>query len=600
MWTIIASPQVPQEALQLFPTTKEQDMTWFLTILGFVIGSSLASFSGGIIGAIIGFVIAANISDDDEDGEELSEDLLAILREDDSSDFEQSNDIYDSTSSSIPAPRTGGIDRSQARHLLKTSYLELLLSIMQADGELYQEEFEGIIKIYDLMRFNKEEKQELKTRLGRRLKRGTDARASATALLKLSLTERTFLMEGLYRVAYADDEFHKKEFELIQQVGAYLQVQEHWNVIQSIEGRLRVKNQNTSGTPTGKQARIALGLAGNATTTDALQRHQELLSFYENVSFSYLNHEMQTLKNKAIKELTTFAKVLQTELRTGTSSATRTAPTPPTPPKAAMVTSRTAPTPPRPSSSRSTKSGTPAYGSTSFKKSRHSHDASNRLLSPTTATVDIEHTKNMLDALWNQSDSGEDLGTPDLLEQVRQSLSGFSFGPDGGLPEGAAEVLQSSQDAMSMSTDLASFLSSSTAQTEDNTLTTEDYVELLCDFDPETRQQGVAYFVNSGSKVLQQLTPHIDRYLIRPGVKEIFKLMGPAGFDALLRLIGQVDDFEKEWLIPILLESDAQRAQGVLVRYLKSENLLLSYCAQEALMRSGMNEQQLTQLRASV
>ncbi|HAA53293.1 MAG TPA: hypothetical protein DCE42_00975, partial [Myxococcales bacterium] len=234
MWTIIASPQVPQEALQLFPTTKEQDMTWFLTILGFVIGSSLASFSGGIIGAIIGFVIAANISDDDEDGEELSEDLLAILREDDSSDFEQSNDIYDSTSSSIPAPRTGGIDRSQARHLLKTSYLELLLSIMQADGELYQEEFEGIIKIYDLMRFNKEEKQELKTRLGRRLKRGTDARASATALLKLSLTERTFLMEGLYRVAYADDEFHKKEFELIQQVGAYLQVQEHWNVIQSI------------------------------------------------------------------------------------------------------------------------------------------------------------------------------------------------------------------------------------------------------------------------------------------------------------------------------------------------------------------------------
>lgn len=128
--------------------------------------------------------------------------------------------------------------------------------------------------------------------------------AAAWELQAFTQDERTLLMEGLYRIAFADGELHSKEEKFLEEVGSGLELHSTWFVVQSLAGRSEVhKGYQPRKKYTHNEAKICLGLNKTASKEEQHERHEALWEFYNNPELPNLKGELNGLCYLAKKDL---------------------------------------------------------------------------------------------------------------------------------------------------------------------------------------------------------------------------------------------------------------------------------------------------------
>lgn len=187
---------------------------------------------------------------------------------------------------------------------LRKSLAPMLVQLMKIDDQELDVEARVIDQFLFLLGFSPQDASLLRRQMSQLSKHAFDPYQLSRELTVFTVEERTLLMEGLYRVTFADGIFHPSEEAYLRQVAAVLELDENFYVLQSQAGRARVhQGFGEKAEYTEEEACLILGLVPNSSTMQRKERYKELRWFYRTLIFPNLEANLNRLRDRALREI---------------------------------------------------------------------------------------------------------------------------------------------------------------------------------------------------------------------------------------------------------------------------------------------------------
>ncbi len=445
--------------------------------------------------------------------------------------------------------------------------------------------------------------------------------------------ERTFLLEGIYRLALIDGELDWEFKDSLRDVLVELDIQKNRYVAKFIYGRSLLQNDFSPKTDYSmNEIRLTLGLSKGASIEEIKARLEKLKNFYRKVNLPRLAAELSLLKRYAEDDLAHLEEALERHLEDNK-----------VPLKSEQIRHE------KPSMKE--QSLVISEESVTFSLSSKESEEALRLLLSDASSVDSsqrraplkeEKETKPLDIVQPVPVSPYGLHTTETIDfydsskvlekkraiemkptkELHRLSSRKAFELDevvsskGGVEEESTSLLneleeekeetlshdeletlltdwRDSQDLSSLLTTKKSFQElwetseeqdlaveeksfSSSAKKERVKVEgisqgerLEELVEGLAEVDPLLRKKAVEELSSMGPEVIEQLLPHLDSYIYRDGFKELFRSWGEAGLSALKKAIEYSDKFSSDWLLDLAEEWGMSAAQVIYIPQIK-------------------------------